>query len=93
MYEALRPLYWISIENQATYEELGEQWRVTADNCTQASWTAYTQAKEPAEAYLAKLFNKDGSANTEFNKPENQDEADKLAAALDPTQLVNQRKV
>ena len=92
LYEALRPLYWISIENQATYEELGEQWKITADNCTQASWTAYTQAKEPAEAYLAKLFHKDGSANTEFNKPENQEEADKLAKALDPAQLVNQEK-
>ena len=92
LYEALRPLYWISIENQATYEELGEHWKVTADNCTQASWTAYMQTREPAEAYLAKLFNKDGSANTEFNKPENQEEADKLAKALNPAQLVNQEK-
>ena len=92
LYEALRPLYWISIENQATYEELGEHWKVTADNCTQASWTAYMQTREPAVAYLAKLFNKDGSANTEFNKPENQKEADKLADAIDPAQLVNQEK-
>ena len=97
LYEALRPLYWISIENQATYEELGEQWKVTADNCTQASWTAYTQAKEPAEAYLAKLFDKDGNA-TVFNKAEaakgdqpGETEADKLADAIDPTQLVNQK--
>ena len=92
LYEALRPLYWISIENQATYEELGEHWKVTADNCTQASWTAYTQAKEPAEAYLAKLFHEDGSANTAFNKSENQEEVDKLAKALNPAQLVNQEK-
>ena len=98
LYEALRPLYWISIENQATYEELGEHWKVTADNCTQASWTAYTQTREPAEAYLAKLFDKDGNA-TAFNKAEaakgdqpGETEADKLADAIDPTQLVNQEK-
>ena len=98
LYEALRPLYWISIENQATYEELGERWKVTADNCTQASWTAYMQTREPAEAYLAKLFDKDGNA-TAFNKAEaakgdqpGETEADKLADAIDPTQLVNQEK-
>ena len=98
LYEALRPLYWISIENQATYEELGEHWKVTADNCTQASWTAYMQTREPAEAYLAKLFDKDGNA-TAFNKAEaakgdqpGETEADKLADAIDPTQLVNQEK-
>ncbi len=98
LYEALRPLYWISIENQATYEELGEHWKVTADNCTQASWTAYTQAKEPAAAYLTKLFDKDGNA-TVFNKAEaakgdqpGETEADKLADAIDPAQLVNQEK-
>ena len=61
---------------------------MSADNCTQASWTAYTQAKEPAAAYLAKLFHEDGSANEKFNKPENQEEADKLAKAVDSTQLV-----
>ena len=98
LYEALRPLYWISIENQATYEELNEHWKVTADNCTQASWTAYMQTREPAEAYLAKLFDKDGNATT-FNKAEaakgdqpGETEADKLADAIDPAQLVNQEK-
>lgn len=65
---------------------------MSADNCTQASWTAYTQAKEPAAAYLAKLFREDGSANEKFNKHENQEEADKLADAVDPAQLVNQEK-
>ena len=70
---------------------------MSADNCTQASWTAYTQAKEPAAAYLAKLFDKDGNA-TAFNKAEaakgdqpGETEADKLADAIDPTQLVNQK--
>ena len=94
LYEALRPLYWISSENQATYEELNEYWKVTADNCTQASWTAYMQTREPAEAYLAKLFDKDGNA-TAFNKAEaakgdqpGETEADKLAKAVDSTQLV-----
>ena len=98
LYEALRPLYWISSENQATYEELSEHWKVTADNCTQASWTAYMQTREPAEAYLAKLFDKDGNA-TAFNKAEaakgdqpGETEADKLADAIDPAQLVNQEK-
>ena len=98
LYEALRPLYWISSENQATYEELNEYWKVTADNCTQASWTAYMQTREPAEAYLAKLFDKDGNATT-FNKAEaakgdqpGETEADKLADAIDPAQLVNQEK-
>ena len=98
LYKALRPLYWISSENQATYEELNEYWKVTADNCTQASWTAYMQTREPAEAYLAKLFDKDGNATT-FNKAEaakgdqpGETEADKLADAIDPAQLVNQEK-
>ena len=99
LYEALRPLYWrISIENQATYEELGERWKVTADNCTQASWAAYTRATEPAAAYLTKLFDENGNA-TAFNKAEaakgdqpGETEADKLADAIDPTQLVNQEK-
>ena len=98
LYEALRPLYWISIENQATCEELNEHRKVTADNCTQASWTAYMQTREPAEAYLAKLFDKDGNA-TAFNKAEaakgdqpGETEADKLADAIDPAQLVNQEK-
>ena len=97
LYEALRPLYWISIENQATYEELGEHWKVTADNCTQASWAAYTRATEPAAAYLTKLFDENGNA-TAFNKAEaakgdqpGETEADKLADAIDPTQLVNQK--
>ncbi len=98
LYEALRPLYWISIENQATYEELGEHWKVTADNCTQASWAAYTRATEPAAAYLTKLFDENGNA-TAFNKAEaakgdqpGETEADKLADAVDPAQLVNQEK-
>ena len=91
LYEALRPLYWAGSTDQLAYEGIASQ-QVSADNCTQASWTAYMQTREPAEAYLAKLFNKDGSANTEFNKPENQKEADKLADAIDPTQLVNQEK-
>ena len=56
------------------------------------------QTREPAEAYLAKLFDKDGNA-TAFNKAEaakgdqpGETEADKLADAIDPTQLVNQEK-
>ena len=91
LYEALRPLYWAGSTDQLAYEGIASQ-QVSADNCTQASWTAYTQAKEPAAAYLAKLFHEDGSANEKFNKPDNQEEADKLAKAVDSTQLVNQEK-
>ena len=91
LYEALRPLYWVGSTDQLAYEGIASQ-QVSADNCTQASWTAYTQAKEPAAAYLAKLFREDGSANEKFNKHENQEEADKLADAVDPAQLVNQEK-
>ena len=87
LYEALRPLYWAGSTDQLAYEGIASQ-QVSADNCTQASWTAYTQAKEPAAAYLAKLFHEDGSANEKFNKPDNQEEADKLAKAVDSTQLV-----
>ena len=97
LYEALRPLYWAGSTDQLAYEGIASQ-QVSADNCTQASWTAYTQAKEPAEAYLAKLFDKDGNA-TVFNKAEaakgdqpGETEADKLADAIDPAQLVNQEK-
>ena len=96
LYEALRPLYWAGSTDQLAYEGIAS-WQVSADNCTQASWTAYTQAKESAETYLAKLFDKDGNA-TEFNKEEaakgnqpGETEADKLADAVDPTQLVNQK--
>ena len=101
LYEALRPVYWEYGESarydHITFEDRGEVNKVSADNCTQASWTAYTQAKEPAAAYLAKLFDKDGNA-TAFNKAEaakgdqpGETEADKLADAIDPTQLVNQK--
>ena len=96
LYEALRPLYWAGSTDQLAYEGIAS-WQVSADNCTQASWTAYMQTREPAVAYLAKLFDKDGNA-TEFNKEEaakgnqpGETEADKLADAVDPTQLVNQK--
>ena len=95
LYEALRPVYWEYGESarydHITFKDWGESHKASADNCTQASWTAYMQTREPAEAYLAKLFREDGSANEKFNKPENQKEADKLADAIDPTQLVNQK--
>ncbi len=97
LYEALRPLYWAGSTDQLAYEGIASQ-QVSADNCTQASWTAYMQTREPAEAYLAKLFDKDGNA-TAFNKAEaakgdqpGETEADKLADAIDPAQLVNQEK-
>ena len=93
LYEALRPLYWAGSTDQLAYEGIASQ-QVSADNCTQASWTAYMQTREPAEAYLAKLFDKDGNA-TAFNKAEaakgdqpGETEADKLAKAVDSTQLV-----
>ena len=93
LYEALRPLYWAGSTDQLAYEGIAS-WQVSADNCTQASWTAYMQTREPAEAYLAKLFDKDGNA-TAFNKAEaakgdqpGETEADKLAKAVDSTQLV-----
>ena len=100
LYEALRPVYWEYVGasyDHITFEDRGEVHKVSADNCTQASWTAYMQTREPAVAYLAKLFDKDGNA-TEFNKEEaakgnqpGETEADKLADAVDPTQLVNQK--
>ena len=93
LYEALRPLYWAGSTDQLADEGIASQ-QVSADTCTQASWAAYTRATEPAAAYLAKLFDKDGSA-TAFNKAEaakgnqpGETEADKLADAIDPTQLV-----
>ena len=101
LYEALRPVYWEYGESvrydHITFEDRGEIHKVSADNCTQASWAAYTRATEPAAAYLTKLFDKNGNA-TAFNKAEaakrdqpGETEADKLADAIDPTQLVNQK--
>ena len=106
LYEALRPVYWEygdplrgeSVRyDHITFEDKGEVHKVSADNCTQASWAAYTRATEPAAAYLAKLFDEDGNA-TVFNKEEaakgnqpGETEADKLADAIDLTQLVNQK--
>ena len=101
LYEALRPVYWEYGESvrydHITFEDKGEVHKVSADNCTQASWAAYTRATEPAAAYLTKLFDKNGNA-TAFNKAEaakrdqpGETEADKLADAIDLTQLVNQK--
>ena len=93
LYEALRPLYWAGSTDQLADEGITSQ-QVSADTCTQASWAAYTRATEPAAAYLTKLFDKNGNA-TAFNKAEaakenqlGETEADKLAKAVDPTQLV-----
>ena len=106
LYEALRPVYWEygdplrgeSVRyDHITFEDKGGSHKVSADNCTQASWATYTRTKEPAAAYLAKLFDENGNA-TAFNKEEaakgdqpGETEADKLADAVDPTQLVNQK--
>ena len=72
LFEATQPVYW---KNNKIVQEWGVGLSAaTEDNCTQASWTAYAEAKAEADAWLEKLF-KDKKP-TEANCVENKDAVD-----------------
>ncbi len=95
LYEAVHPT-WVwndSIEGIFDASKLSSKFNipVSADNCTEASWTAYTKAKEAAEDYLKTLFDEEGkptAANVNDEAGTAQKNAEALAKAADPQQLV-----
>ena len=97
LYEAVRPT-WVwndSIEGIFDASKLPSKFNipVSAENCTEASWNAYTKAKKAAEDYLKTLFDEKGNptaANVNVGGEEGiaQQNAEALAKAADPQQLV-----
>ncbi len=95
LYEAVHPT-WVwndSIEGVFDASKLSSKFNipVSADNCTDASWKAYSKAKEAAEDYLKTLFDEEGkptAANVNDEAGTAQKNAEALAKAADPQQLV-----
>ena len=95
LYEAVRPT-WVwndSIEGIFDASKLPSKFNipVSAENCTEASWNAYTKAKKAAEDYLKTLFDEEGkptAANVNDEAGTAQKNAEALAKAADPQQLV-----
>ena len=95
LYEAVHPT-WVwddSIEGVFDASKLSSKFNipVSADNCTDASWKAYSKAKEAAEDYLKTLFDEKGkptAANVNDEAGTAQKNAEALAKAADPQQLV-----
>ena len=97
LYEAVHPT-WVwndSIEGIFDASKLVSKFNVpvSAENCTEASWKAYSKAKKDAADYLKTLFDEEGkptNANVNEGGEEGaaQKNAEALAAAADPQQLV-----
>ena len=95
LYEAVRPT-WVwndNIEGIFDASKLSSKFNVpvSADNCTDASWKAYSKAKKAAEDYLKTLFDEEGKptdANVNDKEGTAQQNAEALAEAADPQQLV-----
>ena len=98
LYEAVHPT-WVWDYYQTSDDKVHDESKlvsmkkvpVSADNCTEASWTAYTKAKEAAEDYLNSLFDEEGkptAANVNDEAGTAQKNAEALAKAADPQQLV-----
>ena len=100
LYEAVHPT-WVWDYSQDSNDEVYDEGKlvsikkvpVSAENCTEASWKAYSKAKETAEDYLESLFDEEGKP-TKANVNEGGEEgaaqknAEALAQAADPQQLV-----
>ena len=69
----------------------GFQEPLSAENCTNITWTPYEKAKAAADKYLQELFldGKPTDKNVNDEDGDAQKEADALAAAVKPQQLVN----
>ena len=98
LYEAVHPT-WVWDYSQTSNDEVYDKDKlvsmkkvlVSAENCTEASWKAYTKAKNAAEDYLKTLFDEDGkptAANVNDEAGTAQKNAEALAEAADPQQLV-----
>jgi len=70
----------------------GSQELASADTCTLATWTPYTQAVSKADALLKELFDKDKKATAKNNSADSQlkEEIEKIVTAADETKLVKQ---
>ena len=100
LYEAVHPT-WVWDYSQDSNDEVYDEGKlvsikkvpVSAENCTEASWKAYSKAKETAEDYLESLFDEEGKP-TKANVNEGGEEgaaqknAEALVQAADPQQLV-----
>ena len=100
LYEAVHPT-WVWDYSQTSDDKVHDEGKlvsmkkvpVSAENCTDASWNAYSKAKEAAEGYLKTLFDAEGkptgaNVNEGGEKGAAQKKAEALAAAADPQQLV-----
>ena len=98
LYEAVHPT-WVWDYSHDGYDEVYDKDKlvsmkkvpVSAENCTEASWKAYSKAKKDAEDYLKTLFDEDGkptAANVNDEAGTAQKNAEALAKAADPQQLV-----
>ena len=98
LYEAVHPT-WVWDYSQTSDDKVHDEGKlvsmkkvpVSADNCTEASWTAYTKAKKAAEDYLKTLFDEEGKptdANVNDEAGTAQQNAEALAEVADPQQLV-----
>ena len=70
----------------------GQKAPISSENCTNITWTPYEEAKAAADKHLQELFldGKPTDKNVNDEDGNAQKEADALAAAADPQQLVNQ---
>ena len=75
----------IIIESNGQYDG---RIKVTAETCTDASWTEYSRNMEEGQALLDELFDSDGKA-TENNTSDRNGEIEAAAARIDPSVLVN----
>ena len=98
LYEAVHPT-WVWDYSQTSDDKVHDKDKlvsmkkipVSAENCTDASWKAYTKAKEAAEDYLNSLFDgerKPTAANVNDEAGTAQKNAEALVQAADPQQLV-----
>ena len=98
LYEAVHPT-WVWDYSQDSDDKVHDEDKlvsmkkipVSAENCTEASWKAYSKAKEDAEDYLNSLFDEEGNptdANVNDEAGTAQKNAEVLAQAADPQQLV-----
>ena len=92
LYEAVNTEWVWSGEAVRNAAEINGGVPISAESCTNITWTPYEKAKAAADKYLQELFldGKPTDKNVNDEDGNAQKEADALAAAADPQQLVNQ---